>query len=203
MAAPRRANGRISRWHAIGNAQCRCIGNAQWWRGGSGGPRHRDRVPSTVQSVAVVVGRATGTRGRRGTFARARPRYRRERSRWFVGVLAGSPHADDPIVRVQDQEKFAHSCLERRCARRGVRRRVLVTHVHYVIISVVRVRAWQHPHTPLFSQPDAVSKRYFLLKKLMNSSFRDFLGNNETETSVASLVSSYVLGGLTSAPSRS
>ena len=62
MAAPRRANGRISRWHAIGNAQ--------WWRGGSGGPMHRDRVPSTVQSVAVMVGRATGTRGRRGTFAR-------------------------------------------------------------------------------------------------------------------------------------
>jgi hypothetical protein len=67
MAAPRRANGRISRWHAIGNAQ--------WWRGGSGGPRHRDRVPSTVQSVAVVVGRATGNEGRRGTFARARSRY--------------------------------------------------------------------------------------------------------------------------------
>jgi hypothetical protein len=67
MAAPRRANGRISRWHAIGTAQ--------WWRGGSGGPRHRDRVPSTVQSVAVVVGRATGNEGRRGTFARARSRY--------------------------------------------------------------------------------------------------------------------------------
>jgi hypothetical protein len=87
MAAPRRANGRISWWHAIGNAQCRwhaignaqcrwhAIGNAQWWRGGSGGPRHRDRVPSTVQSVAVMVGRATGNEGRRGTFARARSRY--------------------------------------------------------------------------------------------------------------------------------
>ena len=153
--------------------------------------------------VSLVLYRAwrSWSAGRRGTSGQTRhfcsSSFKvpgRERSRWFVGVLAGSPHADDPIVRVQDQEKFAHSCLERRCARRGVRRRVLVTHVHYVIISVVRVRAWQHPHTPLFSQPDAVSKRYFLLKKLMNSSFRDFLGNNETESSVASLVSSYILG---------